>query len=244
MPKLLAVRHVHFEDLGLFEGVLRSEGFSVEYLEAGIDDIAGTDPAAPDLVIVLGGPIAAYEEHLYPFITDELRFIERRVMTGRPLIGVCLGAQLIAKCLGARVFAAQTKEVGWGSLTLSDAGRRSPLAHFAPDRARVLHWHGDTFDLPLGSTHLASTEAVENQAFSLTQSVLGLQFHGEADAGQIERWLVGHAHELAALSKTAVLQLRSDSQRFGSALARQSVKFMRDWLATARLSQVGATQMD
>jgi len=145
MKLAVAIRHVSFEDLGNFGPVLAARGFEVRYIDCGTDDVAAIDPFAPDLLIVLGGPIGAYEDDLYPFIKDEVSLLEQRLKARRPTLGVCLGAQMIARTLGARVYPAPHKEIGWSRLTLTAAGGVSPLQHL---KSPVLHWHGDTFDLP------------------------------------------------------------------------------------------------
>jgi GMP synthase (glutamine-hydrolysing) len=142
------IRHVAFEDLGIFREVLAARGYAVRYLEAGVDDLAGP-LASADLAVVLGGPIGVYETERYPFLVTELRALERRLAAGRPTLGICLGAQLIAAALGARVYPGGKKEIGWAPVALTAAGRASPLA--ALEGRPVLHWHGDTFDLPRAS---------------------------------------------------------------------------------------------
>jgi GMP synthase (glutamine-hydrolysing) len=226
----LAIRHVHFEHLGLFADVLGARGYAVRYLEAGSDDLAGLDPGQPDLLAVLGGPIGAYEEDRYPFLADEIRLLERRLAADRPTLGICLGAQLMARALGARVYPGPGKEIGWGRLDLTEAGGRSPLRHMAGERTAVLHWHGDTFDLPPGSVRLASSPAYPNQAFARGRSALGLQFHAEVRAEEIERWLIGHACELAGAAGLSLAALRTDTRRLGPGLARQGRAFLEEWL--------------
>jgi GMP synthase (glutamine-hydrolysing) len=196
MKHVLAIRHVAFEGLGALEGVFGDTGYRVEYVEAPTGDLKKLDIDTPDVVVVLGGPIGAYEEDRYPFLRDELALIERRLKAGRALLGICLGAQLIARVGGARVYAGSQKEIGWGDVTLTEAGSRSVLAPLSGG-VPVLHWHGDTFDLPQGAQRLASTALYENQAFAMGPHTLALQFHIEAQASAIESWLVGHAAELA-----------------------------------------------
>lgn len=103
MPDCIAIRHVAFEDVGLLAPLLAARGFSLRYLEAGIDAIDAAALAAPELVVVLGGPIGVYEEDLYPFLHGELAAIRARLDAQKPTLGVCLGAQLMAKALGANV---------------------------------------------------------------------------------------------------------------------------------------------
>jgi GMP synthase (glutamine-hydrolysing) len=193
---VLAIRHVPFEDLGTFECMFDEWGYRVEYVDAPTSDLSRLDVLGPDLLAVLGGPIGAYEEDNYPFLIPELALIKQRLESKRALLGICLGAQMIARACGARVFAGPTKEIGWGPVALTGAGARSALAPLARG-APVLHWHGDTFDLPPGAVCLASTAAYTQQAFSIGTQVLGLQFHLEACATALESWLVGHAVELA-----------------------------------------------
>jgi GMP synthase (glutamine-hydrolysing) len=224
----IAIRHVHFEDLGSFEPLLQAAGYEVAYVEAGSDQIERIDPAEPDILVVLGGPIGAYDERLYPFVLDELLLVERRLLLGLPVLGICLGAQIMARALGARVYAGAQKEIGWSALTLSEAGRYSCIRHL--EDARVLHWHGDTFDLPEGAMHLASTPMCRNQAFSWGASALALQFHVEVQPWRIERWLIGHACEIAQTVGLTALHLRTETRMHGPALGSAAEKVFNDWL--------------
>ncbi len=234
MTTVLAIRHVAFEDLGSLSGVLNLRGATVRYLEAGIDDLTRVDACEPDLLVVLGGPIGAYEDAVYPFITDEIRLLERRLAADRPTLGICLGAQMMARALGARVYPGPAKEIGWSPLTLTEAGQASPIAHLAGDNTSMLHWHGDTFDLPAGATLLASTDLCRHQAFSWGRAALGFQCHPEARAADLERWFIGHACEIAG-ARLSVPRLREDTKRFGPALASQGAKCFSDWLAAVGL---------
>ncbi len=201
--------------------------------DVGVDDLSVLDPLAPDLLVVLGGPIGVYEESAYPFLTAELAQIARRMEAGRPTLGLCLGAQLMARAAGARVYPSGVKEIGFAPIRLTEAGRASCLAPFA-ERPIALHWHGDTFDLPSGATLLASTDACAHQAFSLGPNLIGFQFHPEAGGPGFERWLIGHTAELAA-ARIDVPALRADAARYGPELARKAEAVLTAWLAGLRL---------
>jgi len=237
----IAIRHVAFEDLGTLEPALRDRGDCVAYLEAGMDDLSAMDPLGPDLLVVLGGPIGAYDERDYPFISDELRMLEKRLKADRPTLGICLGAQLMARALGARVFPGTEKEIGWGPVTLTDAGKRSSLGLLAtPNSAEsqtlpVLHWHGDTFDVPQGAALLASTKAYSNQAFQWQQRGLALQFHVEITGENFERWLIGHACEIGTTPGLGVPLLRQGKERFAGPLAAANPGVWKRWLTDVGL---------
>src|SRR6201995_357541 len=215
--EVLAIRHVHFEDLGSLELVLGERGCPVRYLDVGFARIEAPDPVAASLMVVLGGPISATDDALYPTLVPLLSMIEKRIEAGLPTLGICLGAQLIARALGAKVYPAGHTELGWTPLTLTDAGRASPLRHVDGALTSMLHWHGDTFDLPAGATHLASTVACENQAFSWGKHVLGLQCHPEIRADRFEPWLIGNAGEIAS-EGIDVREPRADTARLGPRL--------------------------
>jgi len=237
MKSVVAIQHIAFENLGSFEAVLSEQGYAVQYLPAWSANLAAQVQAlAPDLLVVLGGPIGVYEDTIYPFLRQEMALLKQRLNDGLPTLGICLGAQLMAAALGAEVYASGAKEIGWAPLTLSAAGQDAPLRFLSNDLSgeplNVLHWHGDTFTLPAGAVHLASTAVCRNQAFSYGAHALGLQFHPEAQGGQIEHWLVGHACEIAG-AKVDVAALRRDAHRHGAALQEQARRFFSAWLARA-----------
>ncbi|WP_353074094.1 glutamine amidotransferase-related protein [Amycolatopsis carbonis] len=144
-----------FEDLGVLEPLLLARGYTVDYLEAGVDPITPERLSAPDVVVVLGGPIGVGDTALYAFLSDELTAIAARLFLRRPTLGICLGAQLIAAALGAAVTPTGKKEIGYSRLALTPTGRDSILSPL--DGVPVLHWHGDQFAIPAGSVTLAET---------------------------------------------------------------------------------------
>ncbi len=227
MPNLIAIRHVPFEDLDGFAAPLTARGLSVAYRDASVEDLTSPDLLAADVLVVLGGPIGAYDDALYPFLAAELAVIEKRLTQKRPVLGICLGAQLMARALGARVYPGR-KELGWATVNLTEAGRASPLRLI--DGLKVLHWHGDTFDLPAGAAHLAATDATPHQAFSWERHGLGLQFHLEVTARGLERWYVGHALEIATTPGVRLAGLRADSAACASRLAPQAAAALSAWL--------------
>ena len=225
----LAIVHVAFEDLGSFGQILRESGFEVEYLNAASDDLEDVRAEADDLLIVLGGPISVNDEDEYPFLETELELLKKRLAADKPTLGICLGAQLIASALGAKVYPGQHKEIGWSPLKLSTAGSRTVLRHLVGEGVSVLHWHGETFDLPPEAEQLAATEWYENQAFAYGNA-LALQFHPEITARGLEQWFVGHTGEIHQTDGISVNQLREDTARYADTLQARAYSFFTEWL--------------
>ena len=163
MKTAVAVRHVAFEDLGFIAPWLQQRGWRVAYHDAGVDHAAAIDLEQADLFAVLGGPIGAHDDALYPFLSDEVRLIRQRIDSGRPILGICLGAQLMARALGAKV-ASRSRERAravrsrasassrscTGTATSSSCRRACPRWP-APRPARTRHswwatmrWHGSS----------------------------------------------------------------------------------------------------
>ncbi len=232
--KCLALRHLAFEDLGIFEDVLIQHGFSIEYRQAGVDVLLEVEWENSDLVVVLGGPIGVYETSKYPWLAEEITTIKLRLERKQPILGICLGAQLMAAALGAKVYPAFAKEIGWASVDLTDAGHASAISHL--HNSPVLHWHGDTFDLPQGANLLASTVITPHQAFSYGSNALALQFHPEIDTRRIETWLIGHTCELAQVG-ISVPALRLASLNFAKKTAKGGSEMLNAWLNSLMLSK-------
>ncbi|WP_089723949.1 type 1 glutamine amidotransferase [Candidatus Thiosymbion oneisti] len=149
-----------------------------------------------DWLVVMGGPMGVRDEADYPWMATEKELIDAAIAAGKTVIGVCLGAQLIAAVLGVRVYPNAHREIGWYPIELTDQGRASDLLAFLPHRFEVFHWHGDTFDLPDGAVHLASSEGCGHQAFLYADRVLGLQFHLESTPTSVADLVANCADEI------------------------------------------------
>ena len=182
-----------------------------------------------DWLLIMGGPMNIYQELQHPWLAAEKACIDQALAADKTLLGICLGAQLIVRALGARVYPGHQKEIGWSPIQLDEAGSRSALRHFVGDGVCVLHWHGETFDLPEDAEHLASSELYPNQAFSYGKS-LALQFHPEVTARGLEQWFIGHTGEIHQTEGISVNQLRDDTSQFTDTLQARAYLFLMEWL--------------
>ncbi len=147
-----------------------------------------------DLLVVMGGPMGVYDECDCPWLIREKEFLKQAMDTSTPVLGICLGAQLIADVLGARVYPNDQKEIGWFPIQ----GVQAPgkIGSLLARAGKVFHWHGDTFDLPAGATHLAKSRACKNQAFSVGDQILALQFHLETTRNAARALIDNCGHEI------------------------------------------------
>ncbi|MFB6218587.1 MAG: type 1 glutamine amidotransferase [Halobacteriaceae archaeon] len=192
--RLHYLQHVPFEPPGAIETWARERGHDIEGTHLYRGD-ALPDPAAFDWLVVLGGPMGVYDADEYPWLVDEQRLVRAAVDADRAVLGVCLGPQQVAAALGADVYPAEP-EIGWGTVEATPGAAGTPFADL-PAEYEVLHWHGDTFDLPDGATRTARTPATENQAYVYGDRVVGVQFHLESTPDTVEA-LLSHTEALPA----------------------------------------------
>jgi GMP synthase - Glutamine amidotransferase domain len=189
-------QHVPFEGLGNIEEWINAKGYPLSSTRFYEDNVLLPKLDDIDWLIIMGGPMGAYEENIYPWLAAEKRFIGQAISRGTKVLGICLGAQLIAAALDAKVYPNTYKEIGWFTLNLTKEGIASALFRSLPSEFVGFHWHGDTFDLPTGAKHLAESVACRNQAFSYKNHVLALQFHLDVRRDSIEEWVQSGAEEL------------------------------------------------
>ncbi len=220
------VRHTTLEDDGTLRSVLLANRYRVEVVDAPTTDLKAAYRRS-DLVLVTGAPIGAYETDLFPFLRREIDEVSECLRLDKPIFGIGLGAHLIARALGARVYPGRRCELGWLALSLTAAGKHSPIA--ALENVPVLHWHEDTFDLPQGADLLASTPAYEAQAFAWGKHALGVQFHAEASASTVEQWLISYRAQLRSVGAD-VRALRHTTAQLAPAAEHAGMRMLASWL--------------
>ncbi len=196
MKPVVALRHVPREPMGALETVLHEAGLEFRYedLFASVPESLNLDEASA--LVILGGPMNVDEVDRYPHLAAEVDWIREALRREMPVLGLCLGSQLIAKSLGARVYPNRVKEIGWYPIELLPTANDDPLFTGCGPVQTVFQWHGDTFDLPPGTVHLARSPLCTNQAFRYGERAWGLQFHIEMTPAMVEDWLQGGADEV------------------------------------------------
>jgi GMP synthase-like glutamine amidotransferase len=199
MAKCLVVQHLEPEGPYKVADELQNRGIKIEMCRIFAGDATPVDITGYDALVVMGGSMSAASDEGFPTRRAELALLEDAVRMQVPVLGVCLGAQLLAASLGALVYKGSNgAEIGWMPVTLTADAKADPLFAGLKRDMTVFHWHGDTFDLPVGASRLASSERYENQAFRFGESCWGLQFHLEVDQQAVESFISSFGDEASS----------------------------------------------
>jgi GMP synthase (glutamine-hydrolysing) len=229
MKSALIVRHVPREGAAGYLQPIEAAGFSIDRIDVADPAFEAADLCTPDLLIMMGGPMGVYETEAYPWIPLQIEKLAARIAHDRPTLGVCLGSQMIAAAMGARVYPGGRSEIGFAPVMLSGTGVDSPLRHL--DEVPVLHWHGDTFDLPDNVELLASTDVYPHQAFRRGANLLALQFHAEmGEDPRFEQWLTHFRDDFQGCGPTEE-RLRADHDAHGADAVEAGRAMIGEWLA-------------
>lgn len=201
MARIMVLKHVAAEPLGLLDPMIRARGHRIRYVNFQRHPDAEPELDRYQALVVLGGPMHVTESDRYPHLRTECRLIEQALTERIPILGICLGAQLLAHVLGARVAPARRPEIGWYPVRPREgAAAADPVLHPLDGERPVFQWHSYGFDIPNGAVHLAESDDCPGQAMAYDGVAWGFQFHLELDEGLIRRWLSspGYLGELAA----------------------------------------------
>ncbi|PYI55609.1 type 1 glutamine amidotransferase [Paenibacillus flagellatus] len=192
------------------------------------------DPSAFDMLVVLGGPMGVHDEADYPWLVPEKRLIRETVQLGKPVLGICLGAQLLAEAAGGSVTRNPVKEIGWFPVRLTEEAKRSETFGQLPEQFLPFHWHGDTFSLPDGATRIAFSLGCANQAFEYGDGAIGLQFHLECSESGIRRMIEHGRFELGGGEFVQRAEDMTDRSEWLSASKAVLWKLLDGWEAGCR----------
>src|SRR5438309_3021778 len=195
--------HLHGDYPRWFE---RALGFEMPLIRAHAGERLGSalDRVRPQGIIVTGSPLSVIEKApwMLQFGDDLLRV----GAAGTPVLGVCFGHQLLARAAGGNVVLnPRGREIGTVRVQLTEAGRRDPLFAWAgADSIEVQATHLDAVDpLPPGATVLASNENCAVQAYRLSETVAGVQFHPELWAQAMRDLILSRKEKLLAEGRDA-----------------------------------------
>lgn len=198
MPRVLFIQNGETEGPGLFATVLEAAGVEISTAHAWRGDPVPTDPDGFSAVTIGGGAMSAYQTDEFPALRRQIALAQATRAAGKPMLGLCLGAQLMAAAFGGKVFANTAKEIGLQEVRFTAAADSDPLwqGHTAP--LHPVHWHGDTFTLPPGAVLLAASALTPHQLFRLDDTLYGFQFHLEIDLPLLRALIAADAAALRA----------------------------------------------
>ena len=193
------IQHVDFEPAGMIIDWAKINKHSLTHSLVFEENIFWPAMSEFDMLIIMGGPMGVYEEDKFEWLRTEKIFIKKAIAANKIILGICLGSQLLAEALGANVYPGHEKEIGFFPVTKTDAGKQDELFAAVPEIWNVFHWHGDTFDLPEGASHLFTSAACTQQVFRKNKCI-GIQFHPEVDTALLRSMIANERHELIKAS--------------------------------------------
>ena len=211
MSEILVLQHAEAETLGSIAGALTARGHRFRYVR-GFAGEPVPERLEADGLVVLGGPMSAYEGARWPFLAGEVRLVQSALELEKPVLGVCLGSQILASALGARVYPSGGKEIGWHPVQLDLEFQRDRLFASAGQVFTAFHWHGDVFDLPKGAVSLGHSARTFHQGFRHGGKAYGLLFHIEVTAELVDGMVRAFPDEMREAGVEASTLLDGNAQ--------------------------------
>lgn len=225
-PQWAVIQHVDHEGPGLIGEALRQAAIPFDVVRPDRGEQL-PDSGSTGGLVVMGGPMGVHDVDDHPWLDAERTLVSAVVRMGRPVLGICLGAQQLAMALGSTVTRGAAAEVGIGRVELTGSGRLDPVlgpeyGGLATTTIPCVHWHQDTFSIPDGAAHLAATRAFPHQAFRWGHRVYGLQFHVEVSRELAAAWRP-HLPEGVELNVARLSEVETVGRRLLRRLVDRSV---------------------
>ncbi|WP_374378845.1 type 1 glutamine amidotransferase [Dongia sp.] len=182
-------------------------------------------------LIVMGGPMSAKDEHLYPFLTETMALVRAFTAADRPVLGVCLGAQIIAHAFGGDIYRMEKLESGFFQLNLTEEGAVDPLFQGIEQPVTVFENHYEATRNTPGAVPLVTGGACPIQAFRLGAKTYGVQFHIEVTIDIIRDWIRMFGTDFCRDEPRLLTDLDGEFARHFPAYVRACETLTRNWLA-------------
>jgi GMP synthase (glutamine-hydrolysing) len=189
--RLLAIVHEDDAGPGIFGEVADARGWELAPWRIAAGQRCPDDPARFDATLSLGGAMHAHEQAAHPWLGEEETVLGRLARDGRPVLGVCLGAQLLARATGGQSGYLSAPEIGWYEVSVNRAGGEDPLLAPLAPAFRALQWHSCDFTPAPDAVTLATSQRCV-QACRVAPCAWAVQFHAEVTLSDFEAWLDGH----------------------------------------------------
>ncbi len=231
--RVLVIENYPKTTLGLVGEALAEANAECRTLRTHAGDTLPSSPDGFDALIMLGGAQDALDDANHPYLRDEAALARAFGEADKAVLGICLGAQILARGYGARNILGRPLEFGWHEVRATDAGRADPVLAAMGEAAPIFHWHLDTFTLPPGAEHLATSAMTPMQAFRLGRAVYGIQFHFEAGTKLVANWTRDFAAEIEEYAPDWFARHPEEARRHGSAADATGLALARAWIARA-----------
>lgn len=195
--RVLAIVHQENAGPGVFAAAIQDAGAELDAWLLPAEPEPPADPLGYDAVLTLGGAMHADQADRHGWLAQELELLGELLEGGRPLLGLCLGAQLVAGAAGAPAHRAARPEIGWHRVELTAEGRADPLLGGLAPGFEAFQWHSYEFPLPAGAVALARSE-VCLQAARIGSAAWALQFHPEVSGGDARSWIEDYSSDVDA----------------------------------------------
>lgn len=158
MRRALIIRHHEAETMGTnFQAILEGRGF--ELIPCNIfesapryDRFDAPTLGEVDLIMAFGGPMSVNDD--LPALHRERAYLREALQGGKPVFGVCLGAQMMSTALGGTVEPSGGYQFGLRKIHVTAEGDADQV--FGAITVPIVPTlHGECFTIPGGATKLA-----------------------------------------------------------------------------------------
>ena len=229
--RILVIENYPKTTLGLVGKALTEAKAECRVVRTHLGEELPETPAGYDALIMLGGAQDALDDENHPYLPEEAALARAFGEADKAVLGICLGAQILARAHGAKNILGRPIEFGWHAVRPTEAGRSDSVLSALGSGAPIFHWHLDTFTLPPGAVHLATSEQTPMQAFRIGRASYGIQFHFEAGTELVAFWTKGFADEIADCAPDWPDRHRAEAAKHGAAADVAGLALARAWIA-------------